>query len=90
MDGPDDPGDSTDPGNGPSSSGGGGQSAGSNTVVLGAQALTAPTQAGAKVPTTINAGLTSGEESPSALAGLAILVGLAMTFAALVRRRTRA
>jgi hypothetical protein len=93
ADEPDDPGDSNDPGNGPSTSsgGGGGQSAGSNTVVLGAQA-SAPTQAGAaEVPTAVNAGLTGGEveESPSVLGGLAILLGLAMTLAA-VRRRTRA
>ena len=46
VDEPDDGGDSTDPGNGPSSSsGGGGQSAGSNTVVLGAQASTPTRQA---------------------------------------------
>ncbi|MGH3335739.1 MAG: hypothetical protein ACRDOZ_07960 [Nocardioides sp.] len=94
VDEPDDGGDSTDPGTGPSSSGGGGgggQSAGSSSVVLGAQASTGTTQAGAAVPTAVNAGLTGGEgeESPSALAGLAILLGLAMTFAA-VRRRTRA
>ena len=94
VDEPDDPGDSTDPGNGPSTSSGGGsggQSAGS-TVVLGAQASTSPTQAGAaEVPTAVNAGLTGGEGqgSPSVLGALAILLGLAMTLAA-VRRRTRA
>lgn len=89
-DDPDDPGDSNNPGNGPSNSGGSGNSAtGAGTVVLGAQA-SAPTQAGAAVPTAVNAGLTGGEESPSALAILVILLGLAMTGAALVRRRTRA
>jgi hypothetical protein len=88
-DNPDDPGDSNNPGNGPSNSGGSGNSATSaGTVVLGAQA-SAPTQSGAAVPTAVNAGLTGGEESPSALAGLAILLGLAMTSVALVRRRTR-
>ncbi len=90
VDEPDDGGDSTDPGNGPSSSSGGGsgEQTAAGTVVLGAQAST---PAGAAVPTAVNAGLTGGggEESPSALAGLAILLGLAMTFAA-VRRRTRA
>ena len=50
----------------------------------------APAQAGAAVPTAVNAGLTGGEESPSALAILVILLGLAMTGAAFVRRRTRA
>ena len=86
VDEPDDGGDSSDPGTGPSTSGGGsgGQSAGASTVVLGAQAST-----GTQVPTAVNAGLTDSEESPSALAALAILLGLAMTFGALARRRTR-
>ena len=82
----DDGGGSSDPGAGQSTSGGGsgGQSAGASTVVLGAQAST-----GTQVPTAVNAGLTDSEESPSALAALAILLGLAMTFGALARRRTR-
>jgi hypothetical protein len=81
-----DPGDSNDPSNSPSNSGGsGGQASGTGTVVLGAEASTG----GGAVPTAVNAGLTSGEESSSGLAGLAILLGLAMTFGALVRRRTR-
>lgn len=81
-----DPGDSTDPGNGSSNGGGsGGQSAGASTVVLGAQASTGT----AEVPTAVNAGLTGDEESPSTLAVLAIMLGLAMTFGALVRRRGR-
>jgi hypothetical protein len=88
VDEPDDPGDSNDPGNGPSTSGSGSGNSATGTVVLGAQA-SAPTQAGATVPTAVNAGLAGEEESPSALAGLAILLGLAMTFGALVRRRTR-
>jgi hypothetical protein len=47
-------------------------------------------QAGAEVPTAVNAGLSSsdGEQSP-ALAVLAILFGLAMTSVAMVRRRVR-
>ena len=89
MDEPDDPGDSNDPGNGPSGSSGGSGNSAAGTVVQGAQASAAPTQAAAAVPTAVNAGLSGGEESPSALAGLAILLGLAMTFVA-VRRRTRA
>ena len=87
---PDNPGDSTDPGNGGStgsSGGSGGQSAG--TVVLGAQASTPTTQADAAVPTAVNAGVTGDGESPSALAVLAMLLGLAMTGMAVVRRRTR-
>ena len=91
VDEPVDPGDSTDPGNGPSAGNGGsgGQSAGSSTGVLGARASTPTTQAGAAVPTAVNAGVTGDEESPSALAVLAILLGLAMTGMALARRRTR-
>jgi len=88
-DDPDDPGDSGDPGNGPSTSGSGsGEETAAGTVVLGAEASTG-TSPGAAVPTAVNAGLTGGEgeESPSALAGLAILLGLAITFVA-VRRRT--
>jgi hypothetical protein len=91
ADEPDDGGDSTDPGAGPSTSGSGsGEQTAAGTVVLGAEASTG-TAPGAAVPTTVNAGLTDGEgeESPSALAGLAILLGLAMTFVAL-RRRTGA
>ena len=84
----DDGGDSNDPGATPGSSSGSGSgtsAAGNSTVVLGAQASTGTTQ----VPTAVNAGLTDSEESPPTLAVLAILLGLAMTFGALARRRTR-
>jgi hypothetical protein len=91
-----DSGDSTDPGNGPSTSNGGGSgnsASPTGAVVVGAES-SAPTQAGgAAVPSSVNAGLISGEgltasdESPRALPGLAILLGVAMMFLAL-RRRT--
>ena len=88
-----DDGDSgTDPGTGPSTSNGSGsgtQAGGNSTVVLGAQASTAPTQAGARVPTAVSAGLTHSPESPSPLPVVMMLVGLAMMLGALVRRRAR-
>jgi hypothetical protein len=70
-------------------SGSGTQAGGTSTVVLGAQASTAPTQAGARVPTAVNAGLTGSPESPSALPVVMMLIGLTMMAGALVRRRTR-
>jgi hypothetical protein len=93
MDDPgDDPGDSGD--NAGNDSNDTGTTSG-GTVVQGAQASvrsSSPTQAGAEVPTAVSAGLTGpdSEESPSVLAGLAILLGLTMTIAAVARRRTRA
>jgi hypothetical protein len=95
MDGGTDPGgDSGDnPGTGPmtnNGSGSGTQAGGTSTVVLGAQASTAPRQGGAQVPTTVSAGLTGGPESPpSALPVAMMLVGLTMLVGALVRRRPR-
>jgi hypothetical protein len=88
----DDPGDSGDnPGNNSNDTG----TTSGGTVVQGAQASvrsSSPTQAGAEVPTAVSAGLTGAdsEESPSVLGGLAILLGLTMTIAAVARRRTRA
>jgi hypothetical protein len=97
MDDPTDPGgDSGDnPGTGPmtnNGSGSGTQAGGASTVVLGAQASTAPTQAcarGAQVPTAVSAGLTGSTESPSSLPVVMMLIGLAMMVGALVRRRAR-
>jgi hypothetical protein len=95
MDGGTDPGgDSGDnPGTGPmtnNGSGSGTQAGGTSTVVLGAQASTAPRQGGAQVPTAVSAGLTGGPESPpSALPVAMMLVGLTMLVGALVRRRPR-
>jgi hypothetical protein len=92
---PDDPGDDPgDSGDNPGDSNDTGATSG-GTVVQGAQASvrsSSPTQAGAEVPTAVSAGLTGAdsEESPSVLAGLAILLGLTMTIAAVARRRTRA
>jgi hypothetical protein len=92
-DGTDPGGDSGDnPGTGPmtnNGSGSGTQAGGSSTVVLGAQASTAPTQGGAQVPTAVSAGLTGSPESPSPLPVVMILIGLAMMVGALVRRRAR-
>ncbi|MFL6002133.1 MAG: hypothetical protein ACJ72P_04920 [Nocardioides sp.] len=89
-------GDSGDnPGTGPMTNNGndsGTQGGDRSTVVLGAQASTSPTQAGARgaqVPTAVSAGLTGSPESPSAVPVVMMLIGLAMMAGALVRRRAR-
>lgn len=93
MDGGTDPGgDSGDnPGTGPMTNNGSGSGtqAGTSTVVLGAQASSAPTQAGGKVPTAVNAGLTGRSEPPFALPVVMMLIGLTMMVGATVRRRPR-
>ena len=86
-DGDDSGGDSSsDPGTRPSAS----NNSGSGSTVQ-AQPAAGAAQAGAEVPTAVNAGLTSvdREQSPPVLAVLAILLGFAMPVVTVVRRRVR-
>ena len=74
----------------------GGEQAQDEVVVLGAQAsqgspgtqaAEAPAEASATVPTSVDAGMSGAEKVKAALPLLAVLFGLAMTGAALLRRR---